>query len=210
MVRRDLCNGVCGVFKGFLGVFEVFLAFLGCFMVFWGCFYGVFMVFLPHIRILHIYVSISTVFAHFCLFSVRFSPHFQPFLLILASFFNHFISFLSHFTSFWPHFYPILPHFSPFSTVFHHFCLIFHSYAKHFWELLVLRIMLGVGQSLCNPPAFSILSDYFAPERRPVANSVCVRQWLVVGIWWKIWGRWKELLLGSILVVKSMELDGYW
>eukprot|EP00161_Ancyromonas_sigmoides_P004886 TRINITY_DN1514_c0_g1_i2.p1 TRINITY_DN1514_c0_g1~~TRINITY_DN1514_c0_g1_i2.p1 ORF type:complete len:405 (-),score=94.76 TRINITY_DN1514_c0_g1_i2:543-1757(-) len=45
-------------------------------------------------------------------------------------------------------------------------------YAKHFWELLVLRIMLGVGQSLCNPPAFSILSDYFAPERRPVANSV--------------------------------------
>ncbi len=44
--------------------------------------------------------------------------------------------------------------------------------ARSFAMLLVTRIGVGVGEAACSPPAHSLLSDYFPPERRGTALSI--------------------------------------
>jgi predicted MFS family arabinose efflux permease len=45
-------------------------------------------------------------------------------------------------------------------------------FARNYWQLLLARIGVGVGEAGGTPPSASLLSDYFAPRRRALALSV--------------------------------------
>jgi MFS family permease len=44
--------------------------------------------------------------------------------------------------------------------------------AQSFTQLALIRIGVGVGEAACSPPANSLLSDHFPPERRGTALSI--------------------------------------
>jgi len=44
--------------------------------------------------------------------------------------------------------------------------------ARSFWHLAVARVGVGIGEAGCSPPAHSLISDYFPPERRATALSI--------------------------------------
>lgn len=44
--------------------------------------------------------------------------------------------------------------------------------STHFWLLVLTRIFLGVFESAGNPAAYSLIADYFKPEKRATANSI--------------------------------------
>lgn len=44
--------------------------------------------------------------------------------------------------------------------------------ARNFTELSLLRILVGVGEAGGNPPAHSLISDYFGPKKRATALSI--------------------------------------
>jgi MFS family permease len=44
--------------------------------------------------------------------------------------------------------------------------------AKHFWQLALFRVGVGVGEAALSPSAYSLIADYFRPERRSTAMSV--------------------------------------
>lgn len=44
--------------------------------------------------------------------------------------------------------------------------------ALHFWHLAAARVGVGIGEAACSPPAHSLLSDYFPPERRATALAI--------------------------------------
>ncbi len=44
--------------------------------------------------------------------------------------------------------------------------------AQTFTQLALARIGVGIGEAACTPPAVSLLSDYFPPERRGTALSI--------------------------------------
>lgn len=43
---------------------------------------------------------------------------------------------------------------------------------ERFWQLFLLRMGVGVGEAALSPAAYSLLADYFPPERRATAFSV--------------------------------------
>ncbi len=43
---------------------------------------------------------------------------------------------------------------------------------RNFTELALARVMVGVGEAAGSPPAHSLISDYFGPERRATALSI--------------------------------------
>jgi hypothetical protein len=45
-------------------------------------------------------------------------------------------------------------------------------FVQNYWQLLLARIGVGVGEAGGTPPSASLLSDYFAPRRRALALSV--------------------------------------
>ncbi|MFT7287008.1 MAG: MFS family permease [Halieaceae bacterium] len=45
-------------------------------------------------------------------------------------------------------------------------------FAKSFSHLLIARLCVGIGEAGCSPPAYSLISDYFAPEKRARAMSI--------------------------------------
>jgi MFS family permease len=45
-------------------------------------------------------------------------------------------------------------------------------FARSFTHLLVARIAVGIGEAGCSPPSYSLISDYFEPERRARAMSI--------------------------------------
>jgi MFS family permease len=45
-------------------------------------------------------------------------------------------------------------------------------FARNFTELALARVGVGLGEAACSPPAHSLLSDYFPPERRGTAFSI--------------------------------------
>ncbi len=45
-------------------------------------------------------------------------------------------------------------------------------FATQIWMIYVCRFMVGVFQAACNPPAYSIMADYFHPEFRTRATSI--------------------------------------
>jgi MFS family permease len=44
--------------------------------------------------------------------------------------------------------------------------------ARTFWQLALFRMGVGVGEATLSPSAYSLISDYFRPERRSTAMSV--------------------------------------
>ncbi len=44
--------------------------------------------------------------------------------------------------------------------------------AQNFWQLLLARIGVGIGEAGCSPPAHSLVADYFAPETRSTALGI--------------------------------------
>ncbi len=46
------------------------------------------------------------------------------------------------------------------------------AFAKNFTHLFLCRIMVGIGEAGCSPPAHSLISDYFEPKRRATALSI--------------------------------------
>ena len=44
--------------------------------------------------------------------------------------------------------------------------------AQNFIHLLLARIGVGIGEAGCSPPAHSIISDYYPPEKRATALSI--------------------------------------
>jgi MFS family permease len=44
--------------------------------------------------------------------------------------------------------------------------------ARTFWQLAVMRMGVGVGEASLSPSAYSLISDYFRPQRRSTAMSV--------------------------------------
>jgi MFS family permease len=45
-------------------------------------------------------------------------------------------------------------------------------FATKLGHVVACRIFLGVFQAACNPPAYSIMADYFHPSYRGTANSI--------------------------------------
>ncbi len=45
-------------------------------------------------------------------------------------------------------------------------------FARSFAQLAAARVGVGLGEAACSPPAHSLLSDYFPPERRGTAFSI--------------------------------------
>jgi len=46
--------------------------------------------------------------------------------------------------------------------------------ARSFWQLFLARVGVGVGEAALSPAAYSIITDYFAPDKRSRALSVYV------------------------------------
>lgn len=45
-------------------------------------------------------------------------------------------------------------------------------FAQNFWQLLLARVGVGLGEAGGSPPAHSLISDYFPPEKRGTAMSI--------------------------------------
>src|SRR5579863_5184324 len=43
---------------------------------------------------------------------------------------------------------------------------------RKFWQLALMRIGVGVGEAALSPSAYSLIADYFPPQRRSLAMSV--------------------------------------
>ena len=44
--------------------------------------------------------------------------------------------------------------------------------ARTYWQLFLFRVGVGVGEATLSPAAYSMIADYFPPERRATAMSV--------------------------------------
>jgi MFS family permease len=44
--------------------------------------------------------------------------------------------------------------------------------ARNFWQMMLSRLIVGIGEAGCSPPAYSIISDYFEPKRRATAIGI--------------------------------------
>lgn len=44
--------------------------------------------------------------------------------------------------------------------------------ARHYWQLLLFRVGVGVGEAALSPAAYSLITDYFPPGKRATAISV--------------------------------------
>jgi len=73
--------------------------------------------------------------------------------------------------------------------------------ARYFWHFLLLRMGVGVGEAALSPSAYSLISDYFPPERRATAISVYSMAYYI--------GSGLAFLLGG-LVVGFASTRGSW
>jgi MFS family permease len=46
------------------------------------------------------------------------------------------------------------------------------AFCKTYWQLCLMRIFLGLFEACIGPPAYSLITDFFPPEKRTLANSV--------------------------------------
>lgn len=46
------------------------------------------------------------------------------------------------------------------------------SFCQYYWQLCIMRILLGLFEACIGPPAYSLITDFFPPEKRTLANSV--------------------------------------
>ncbi len=86
------------------------------------------------------------------------------------------------------------------------------SIAEYFWLLVLCRIFLGVFESAGNPAAYSLLADYFPPEKRATANSIymlgvyiggalsSLTIVMITGVGW----RWSFAIIGYIGIIAGI------
>ncbi|MFZ5836114.1 MAG: spinster family MFS transporter [Pseudomonadota bacterium] len=74
--------------------------------------------------------------------------------------------------------------------------------AQNLWQLLFARIGVGIGEAGCIPPSQSLISDYFAPEKRAMALSIFalgvpigVMFGFLVGGWMEEYFGWRTAFL---------------
>lgn len=73
--------------------------------------------------------------------------------------------------------------------------------AKNFWQMLLMRIGVGVGEASLSPAAYSLIYDYFPPHRRATALSV-----YGTGIYL---GGGLALLLGGVVIKLASAQDSW-
>jgi len=74
--------------------------------------------------------------------------------------------------------------------------------AQTYWQLALARVGVGVGEAAGSPPAHSLISDYFPPERRATALAVygaavypgAMLAFLIGGVM-RQWFEWREVFL---------------
>jgi len=68
--------------------------------------------------------------------------------------------------------------------------------AQNFWQLLIFRVGVGVGEAGCSPPSHSIISDYYPANRRATALGI-YSLGIPVGILFGFFvGGWMEQFFG--------------
>ncbi len=72
---------------------------------------------------------------------------------------------------------------------------------KKYWELLLMRMGVGVGEATLSPAAYSMIADYFPPERRSTAMSV-----YSMGIYI---GSGLAFILGGLVVVFASNQESF-
>lgn len=77
-----------------------------------------------------------------------------------------------------------------------------------FWQLLIARVGVGVGEAGCSPPAHSIISDLFAPSQRSTALSI-YNMGIYVGVFFGyLAGGWLDQVLGWRIAFLAVGLPG--
>ena len=51
-------------------------------------------------------------------------------------------------------------------------CTLLSGLIHNYWSLFLFRFMIGIFESVFNPCAYGIISDYFHPSSRTTANSI--------------------------------------
>ncbi len=80
--------------------------------------------------------------------------------------------------------------------------------ARNFWMILAARIGVGVGEAGCSPPAHSLISDFFPPERRGRALSIYALGIPIGGSLGTLVGAWVGDLFGWRMAFVAVGLPG--
>lgn len=79
---------------------------------------------------------------------------------------------------------------------------------QSFWQLSLARVGVGIGEAGCSPPAHSLISDYFPPERRATALSIYAAGVPIGGALGYFFGGWLGDALGWRLTFVAAGLPG--
>jgi MFS family permease len=81
--------------------------------------------------------------------------------------------------------------------------------SRNFWDLLIARIGVGIGEAGCSPPAYSIISDYVEHGKRATALSIYSMGASMPAAHSASWsaGRWRTLTDGASLSSRSACRD---
>jgi len=72
---------------------------------------------------------------------------------------------------------------------------------RQFWQLALMRVGVGVGEAALSPSAYSLIADYFPPQRRSTAMSV-----YTIGIYV---GSGLAFILGGIVIEFSKSQENF-
>lgn len=51
-------------------------------------------------------------------------------------------------------------------------CTLLSGIITNFWGFFIMRMTTGIFQAFLNPAAYSVIADYFPPDKRTFANSI--------------------------------------
>jgi predicted MFS family arabinose efflux permease len=80
--------------------------------------------------------------------------------------------------------------------------------ARSFSMLLIARVGVGIGEAGCSPPAHSLISDYFPPERRATALSIYALGIPIGGALGTLIGGWVASIFGWRAAFVAVGLPG--
>ena len=81
-------------------------------------------------------------------------------------------------------------------------------FVQNFWELLLARIGVGVGEAGGSPPAHSIISDYFPAEKRATALSIYSMGIYIGILFGYLAGGWINQYFGWRMAFMAIGLPG--
>jgi predicted MFS family arabinose efflux permease len=80
--------------------------------------------------------------------------------------------------------------------------------ARSFGTLLIARVGVGIGEAGCSPPAHSLISDYFPPERRGTALSIYALGIPIGGALGTLIGAWVGAIFGWRMAFVAVGVPG--